>query len=184
MEIKEENKQSLKRLGAVSIACLVALVIALAIAFGVRGGTKDVSTSALSFALPMNNSVVVKDYADNRLQHNPSLKRWEIHLSVDLASEDSTVFSIYDGIVSKVDVNSVEGRIIKIEHEGGFVSVYSSLEDEVEVKEGDRVKKGQAIGKASTSGANESKSGAHLHFTLFKDGLEVDPNNYLDLQNK
>lgn len=184
MEIKEENETTYKRIGVLAVVCLIALAIALAIGLGVRGGSQKVSNSVMSFGLPMSNSVVVKDYAEDRLQHNESLKRWEIHLSVDLASEDASVFSIYDGIVTKVDYNSVEGKLVEITHDNGFVSVYSSLDQEVDVQQNGKVLKGQLIGKIATSAGNESKEGAHLHFTLFKDGVEVDPNNYLDLQSK
>ena len=94
------------------------------------------------------------------------------------------VFSIYDGIVDSVESNSLDGCVVTISHSDGFVSVYSSLNEDVKVSEGDSVKKGQQIGNASNSATNESKDGAHLHFVLMKDGVEVDPNNYLDLQNK
>ncbi|MBP3619287.1 MAG: M23 family metallopeptidase, partial [Clostridia bacterium] len=77
-----------------------------------------------------------------------------------------------------------DGCVITINHSDGFVSVYSSLEEDALVAQGDKVSKGQLIGKAAATATNESLSGGHLHFQLFKDGKEVDPNNYLDLQNK
>ena len=112
------------------------------------------------------------------------MKRWEAHLAIDLASENASVFSIYDGVVASVETNSLQGTVVTINHEDGFVSVYGSLADELMVNVGDAVVSGQEIGRASTSATNEIHSGAHLHFTLLKDGETVDPNNYLDLQNK
>ena len=79
---------------------------------------------------------------------------------------------------------SLDGYVVEISHENGFVSVYSSLSEKVEVKTGDKVSAGQKIGSASDLATNESKTGSHLHFTLLKDGQEVDPNNYIDMQNK
>lgn len=187
MEIKSENKfkKIFKRVGAVGLACVFVVAIALTIAFSIpKSEVEPVATKPMSFDLPMNDVVVVKDYAEDRLQYNESLKRWEIHLAVDLSSEDATVLSVCDGVVTCVETNSLDGTIVKIEHEDGFVSVYSSLSDELKVKEGDKVTKGQKIGEASSSASNESTSGGHLHFMLLKDGVEVDPNNYLDLQNK
>ncbi len=187
MEIQNENKKKkfLKRFGAVSLACVLALGIALTIAFSIpKEPAEEVSTQVMNFGLPMNYAVVVKDYADDRLQHNESLKRWEIHLAVDLASDDAAVFSVYDGQVISVDDNTLDGGVVKIQHDNGFVSVYSSLDSTLNVKEGDTVTKGQEIGRAANTANFELKTGNHLHFTLLKDGLEVDPNNYLDLQNK
>ena len=187
MEIKQESKfkKLFKRYGVLSLACVFSLAIALTIALSVKSNEgKPVSTDNIKFELPMNNAVVVKDYADDHLQFNESLKRWEIHLSVDLSSENSEVFSVADGIIASVSTDSLNGSVVKIEHADGFVSVYSSLAEDVKVKEGDKVTKGQAIGNASNTATNESKNGSHLHFTLLKNGLEVDTNNYLDLQNK
>lgn len=186
MELKEENKfkRLFKRYGVLSLACVFSLAIALTIAFSIPREGVNVSTEGIKFGLPMENAVIVKDFDDSKLQLNGSLERWEIHLSVDLASENNKVFSVYDGIVKSVESNTLDGCIITIEHTDGFVSVYSSLAEDAKVKEGDKVTKGQEIGTASTTATNESKDGEHLHFTLLKDGTEVDPNNYLDLQNK
>lgn len=188
MEIKNENKFKtfFKRYGAITMACVFSLVVALVIALSVvqRQDVEEVSTTNLTFSLPMNNAVVIKDYSDTELQYNSTLNRWEIHLGVDLSSENASVFSVLDGVVSSVESNSLEGCIVTIKHDNGFVSVYSSLADNLTVKEGDKISKGQKIGQASETATNEIKDGAHLHFVLLKDNVEVDPNNYLDLQNK
>lgn len=186
MEIKDENKfkRIFKRYGVLSLACVFSLAIALTIAFSAKSPTEEVSTQVMKFGLPMQNATVVKDYSEDRLQYNENLNRWEIHLAVDLTSQDSSVCSIYDGVVASVDSNSLDGCIVTINHQDGFVSVYSSLAEDVSVKAGDKVVKGQKIGAASTTASTESVSGGHLHLVMLKDGVEVDPNNYLDLQNK
>ena len=132
----------------------------------------------------MTNATILKDYADDHLQFNENLNRWEIHLALDMSSENANVMSVLDGTVASVECNSLEGCVVTINHADGFVSVYGSLEEEALIKVGDKVSKGQLIGKASSTAANEAVKGNHLHFQLLKDGVEVDPNNYLDLQNK
>ena len=186
MEIKEGKfKTFCRRYGALALACVFSVAIALVIALNaVPNDIEPVSTEDVKFGLPMANAVVVKDYADDHLQFNESLNRWEIHLAVDLASENDSVMSVLDGVVSSIECNSLDGCKVTIEHAGGFVSVYSSLEESVNVEEGQAVKKGQVLGKASSSATNESKNGGHLHFVLMKNGKEIDPNNFLDLQNK
>lgn len=190
MEIKENKfKKFFKRYGALSLACVLSVAVLLGIGLSLPKEQepeeeKPVNSGVIEFCLPMENAVVVKDYADDRLQENASLNRWEIHLAIDLASESDNVFAICDGVVSSVASNSLEGYIIEIEHADGFVSVYSSLSEDVKVNAGDTVKAGQLIGLASTTATNEMLDGSHLHLVMLKDGVEVDPNNYLDLQNK
>ena len=153
MEIKKEGKfkRFLKKFGALSLAGVFALAIALTIAFTVPSGVEEVTTNVMNFGLPMTNAVVLKDYAEDRLQRVEGVRKYEIHLSVDLTSENSSVFSIYDGVVKSIDVGRVEGTTITIEHQDGFVSVYASLDPSVSVAEGAKVSKGQEIGKASNS---------------------------------
>lgn len=188
MEIKKENKLKniFKRYGKVMLVGVIAFIVAIvtAVAVNVDEETEQVSTESVSFSLPMENAVVVKDYADDYLQFNESLNRWEIHLAVDMVAENPSVFSIYDGVVAEISENSLDGCVVKIEHEGGFVSQYASMGQDLLVKVGDTVKKGQLIGKSADSATNEILDGAHLHFAMYKDGVEVDPNIYLDLQNK
>lgn len=187
MEINQENKfkRNLKKIGSVALVCLVVVAIALAIGFGVAGNIQPVSAKPLEFGVPMNNAQILKNYSEGNLQRVEGAQMFAIHLSVDLASDDNTVMSVCDGIVTKIDTTSQEGTVVEIEHADGFVSVYASLGENVEVKEGDAVKKGQKIGEASQSaGFEDGLNRDHVHLTLFKDGIEVDPNNYLDLQNK
>lgn len=186
---KNKNRNWKKPAGIALMVALFCGVMSLAIALnvsndGVEKEIEPVSTKEIEFSVPMSNAVVVKDYADDHLQYNASLNRWEIHLAVDMASENGDVFACCDGKVLSIDSNSLEGYVVKISHDDGFVSVYGSLSDVEGLKVGDTVRMGQKLGIADTSAANESKQGGHLHFAMLKDGVEVDPNNYLDLQNK
>ena len=188
MEIKDNKfKNFFKRYGVLTLVCIFSVGVLLAIGLALpveKEEEQPVNTDVMTFSLPMESAVVVKDYADDRLQFNESLNRWEIHLAIDLVSENDNVFAVCDGVVSSVNSNSLEGCVVEIKHADGFVSVYSSLSEDVKVKVGDSVASGQLIGMASESATNESLDGGHLHFAMLKDGVEIDPNNYLDLQNK
>ena len=138
----------------------------------------------ITFQSPMTSASVIQDYSDTNLQYNPTLDRWEAHFYVDLTSDDLMVYSVLDGKVLSVDYDYLTGYVVKVEHNDGFESVYSSLDENISVKSGDEIKKGSLIGKASNSAASSSSYGDHLEFTLLKEGKKVDPNNYLDLQNK
>lgn len=186
MEIRKENKfkNFFKRYGAIALAGVFTVAIALTIALTVTDQGSEVSTTNLDFQVPMNNAEILKDYSDTDLQFNEVLNRWEIHLGIDFTSADTAVFSVLDGTVTSVSNNSLEGNVVEITHSNGFVSVYSSLADDLLVREGDTVQKGTQIGNASNTAGREVEEGNQLHFVLLLNGEEVDPNNYLDLQNK
>ena len=58
-----------------------------------------------------------------------------------------------------------------------LVVVYKGLSSDIAVKEGDTVKKGQEIGKA-TSMLTEKADGVHLHLELLEKNKLVDPTDY------
>lgn len=186
MEIKKENKfkKFFKRYGVLSLACVIALVVALSIGLSVPQEGEPVSNEDSNFGLPMKNALVVQDFDDMDYVYNDVLERYEMHLAIDFSSQDLDVFSVLAGTVSEVGVDDMDGNYVKISHENGFESVYSSMDEQINVKVGDKVSKGQAIGKASSSSVKEKFDGGHLHFTLLKNNVEIDPNLYLDLQNK
>ena len=77
------------------------------------------------------------------------------------------------------------GTTIIINHGNNLKTSYSSLDTEgIAIKEGDKVKKGQVIGKTSNSAQSESADGNHLHFEVLLNNKKVDPNLYLTLENK
>jgi murein DD-endopeptidase MepM/ murein hydrolase activator NlpD len=67
------------------------------------------------------------------------------------------------------------GKLVLIRHANGYVTAYAD-NSELEVKEGDAVKRGQIIAKSGDSG---DVSSPRLHFELRKDGKAVDPTRYL-----
>lgn len=148
-------------------------------------GENAVQVSSTSFALPMQNATIAKDYSGAELQYNETLKQWEMHKAIDfLAGEDLNVYAVSSGTVSNVYTNYLEGTVVEISHSKGLISIYKSLNKNVNVKIGDKVDAGDVIGEVSETMAQELKVGAHLHFEMTKDGVKVDPNNYLDLGNK
>ena len=176
---------------------LLALVLILGITFSVvlrnANATKpsedDVptQTTPLIFSLPVNSPSVMKWYSDSELMYNETLKQWESHKGVDIISTDSadlSVYSVLDGVVTSIENSYEYGTIITITHSEGFVSVYSSLNEETLVNISDTVTKGQKIGEISDTATNEQNMGNHLHFELYKNGQKVDPSNYLSLEDK
>ncbi len=187
MEISKKNAfvEFIKKFWVYLIVGVVVFAVALTFTLlATLNNAKPTSISNLEFGLPMNNASIIKDFSDTELQENETLNQWEAHLSIDLASDSNEVFSVLDGTVASVSYDFLNGYTVTIDHADGFQSIYSSLDENVLVKEGDKVSAGQQIGNASDSAQGELDLGSHLHFTLLLNDNHVDPNTYLNLQEK
>lgn len=98
------------------------------------------------------------------------------HNGVDFAGKDgSDVITVAAGVVVYSGPRSGFGKMVEINHGGGFSSLYGHHK-ELFVKVGDIVKKGQVVGKMGSSGRS---TGPHVHFEVFKNGRVVDPYSYI-----
>jgi murein DD-endopeptidase MepM/ murein hydrolase activator NlpD len=67
------------------------------------------------------------------------------------------------------------GNSVTLRHGYGIETIYGHLE-ELEVKAGDKVKRGQKIGLMGNTGRS---TGPHLHYQVHVNGTPVDPRNYI-----
>ena len=113
------------------------------------------------------------------MRHHPIQKKKKMHKGVDFKAPMGTpVVATSDGVVVTAKINKEGagyGKHIVIKHDDHFKTLYSQL-SEMNVKEGDVVKKGQIIGKVGSSGQS---TGPHLHYEVIKDGKHQDPAEYL-----
>ena len=120
-----------------------------------------------TFMSPVAEYTLGMDYSRDSeyvLVFKKTLNEWSVHNGVDfLAEEGAAVVAICDGTVTSVRNEYGMGNIVEITHADGLVSSYFSLGDDIEVEEGDKVKKGDKIGSVSTSAAYECAEGAPLH---------------------
>ena len=73
------------------------------------------------------------------------------------------------------------GNYVMIEHDDGNVTVYGHMhQGTIRVKTGDKVVKGQLLGKMGSSGRS---NGPHLHFEVRVNGVPVNPLDYVDIDN-
>ena len=70
------------------------------------------------------------------------------------------------------------GNYIIIEHQNGISTLYAHL-DNILLKTGDEVKRGDTIGKMGDTG---NASSVCLHFELTQDGVYLNPEYYLRAQ--
>lgn len=142
-------------------------------------------SDALVFNLPLLDCSILHDFSIDKLVFNSTLGWLETHSGIDLASTTSDdVFAACAGTVTSIYKNSLEGTVVVIKHDDEFSTLYGSLSADTLVDIGDTVTAGQKIGTISSSAGNESLLGAHLHFEILKENSNVNPNDYLNLENK
>jgi murein DD-endopeptidase MepM/ murein hydrolase activator NlpD len=94
------------------------------------------------------------------------------HAGMDIKAEVGTpILAAAPGVVLSSGQERAYGRIIRIEHDNGFVTVYAhNLENLVEV--GDRVPGGTIIATVGQSGGTTTP---HLHFEVRREGIVYNP---------
>lgn len=107
---------------------------------------------------------------------------YRTNLGIDIKAElGQPVVAVMDGIVKEVgtDVDNQKGKMVVIDHQNGFVTTYSNLDEKTLVKKGDKVTQKQQIatvGNTSLNSHNE-KYGSHLHFEVLQSS-KTDPAKY------
>ena len=143
------------------------------------------TVSVITFYSPVENGTIIKDYVGASVVYNQTLGVYTGHKAIDfLAEEGANVYCAYDGVVESVTISKVNGTTVTVNHGGGLVTVYNSIEAKDNLFEGMTVSKGEVLGTVSTNNKTESLDGAHLHFEVLENGVKVDPNKYLVLEEK
>ena len=131
------------------------------------------------FLMPVEGTVVCA-FSGDELIYNKYLSDWRTHNGIDISCEkDSAIYASADGIVSEILDNSM-GKSVLIDHENGYMSVYSNLSEEIAVKAGDSIKSGDLIGKVSDTNASDFTNEHHLHFEILYEDKYVDPSELLN----
>ena len=135
------------------------------------------------FISPVSVVSVLNEYG---FYYNKTLGNYYEHMGVDFTAEvGSEVYAVASGTVESVYTSDVlVGTQITIDHGDGVKSVYQFVEAKEGLKAGDEVKQGDVIATVAEANGSEYKDGAHLHFEVFKDGANVDPEEYLTLEEK
>lgn len=121
-------------------------------------------------------------YAMDSLSYNPTTRDWRVHNGIDIAAEAGTpVCAAAAGVVKATYEDDTMGTTVVIEHEAGYVTVYSSLAAETSVSVGDSVTLGQTIGQVGNTALLESALGDHLHFSVSCNDVPMDPNLFFSL---
>jgi len=94
------------------------------------------------------------------------------HRGIDIKADRGTViFAAADGVVATSATEYRYGRVVKIEHDDGYVTVYAHNEENL-VRAGMRVTAGDPI---ATIGRTGRATAYHLHFEIRRNGAVYNP---------
>lgn len=144
----------------------------------------QVSASRLTFSNPVEGSLI-REYSVDTI-YSKTLNTWRTRNGVDLkADKGASVVSVLDGVVEKIDNDLTEkGQYIVIKHDNGFKSMYTNLDEEIKVVNGQKVRKGEIIATVGNSSGNYSNEdyGSHLNFVMYLNNEEVNPADYINFK--
>jgi murein DD-endopeptidase MepM/ murein hydrolase activator NlpD len=99
------------------------------------------------------------------------------HVGYDLSvTKHYAAEAANSGVVAFVGDLGIYGNTVIIDHGLGLFTLYSHLSS-TDVKAGDQVTQGQAIGKTGETGL---AAGDHLHFGVYLDGVPILPVEWWD----
>jgi murein DD-endopeptidase MepM/ murein hydrolase activator NlpD len=150
---------------------------------GDESNVPDTIDTTPTFANPIENGKIVKDFSIDALVFSATMKDYRVHTGVDIAAEKGTaVHSYTDGIVAEIKNDPFEGTMIVIEHSSGMQTVYKNLDTQIPVviKVGAAVKAGDIIGSVGNTSIIEAADEPHLHFEVRVGSDYVDPKEELD----
>ncbi|MDO5704956.1 MAG: LysM peptidoglycan-binding domain-containing protein [Paracoccus sp. (in: a-proteobacteria)] len=118
------------------------------------GATRTAATTTGRFTMPVNGAIV-RPYAKGRNE------------GIDIAAPAGTpVNAAASGRVAAITRDTEGTPIVVVRHENDLLSVYAGLDD-LNIKQGDGVSRGQPIGKSTSSGV--------LHFEIRRGFDSIDP---------
>ena len=126
----------------------------------------------------LGNSQVEASFADRRtyIYKGDEVDR-QTHLGFDLAvTEHVPVAAANSGTVLNARWLGIYGNCVILDHGMGVQSLYAHLMS-FDVKVGDRVTRGQIVGRSDSTGL---AGGDHLHFTMLVGGRMVNPVEWWD----
>lgn len=139
---------------------------------GSSGGSGS-NSGVDGYIWPTNNTRVVT---------SPYGERWcpfhgyESHNGADIdAARGSAVLAAKSGRVIQAGWNGGYGISVMIAHDDGITTLYGHM-DGCSVSVGQTVSQGETIGICGNTG---NSSGAHIHYTMYKNGGTIDPLPYL-----
>jgi murein DD-endopeptidase MepM/ murein hydrolase activator NlpD len=124
------------------------------------------------------NTKVFSNFAETRTYvYDGRTIDTQVHFGFDLAStKQSPVPAANAGQVVFTGPLTIYGNTVIVDHGLGLQTLYAHLSS-IDVKPGDKIDKGQALGRSGTTGL---ATGDHLHFEVLVSGVSVTPIEWWD----
>ena len=106
---------------------------------------------------------------------------YEVHSGIDFVGEQGDIVAATgDAVVVKAGYEGGYGLSVRLDHGNGYETLYAHL-SEARVEAGDHIKRGQIIGYIGSTGRS---SGPHLHYSIYKDSVAIDPRELMKLSDR
>jgi murein DD-endopeptidase MepM/ murein hydrolase activator NlpD len=118
----------------------------------------------------------VRGYVTRGFRVTGGEKNAAYHPGIDIAAERNTpVLAAAEGVVESSHFDDTYGWMVELDHGYGMSTLYGHCTRNL-VNVGDRVTRGKTI---ATVGSTGKSTAPHLHFEVRKNGVPVDPEEYL-----
>lgn len=130
---------------------------------------------------PSNGSgSVLMNYSMDKTVYFETLDQYKYNPAMIITeSVGDEVICSAAGLIKNIDVTAQTGTTVNVDLGNGYELIYGQL-TEVPVNVGDYVDAGSVIGYVSQPTKYYSKEGSNLYFEMRKDGLPVNPEDYMD----
>ena len=143
---------------------------------------KENMSTAIPAIWPIDRSALHNNHigAFSARRMHPVLGYIRPHTGIDFGCDRGTpVYATGDAVVETASAsgfNGGYGKQVLLNHEFGYKTRYAHL-NEVLVKPGERVTRGQIIARTGNTGRS---TGPHLHYEVIHKGVPVNPINYFN----
>jgi hypothetical protein len=137
---------------------------------------KEEMLSCLPAIQPISNKDLTRTASGWGLRIHPIYKIVKFHYGMDFTAPTGTdIYVTGDGVVESVIYSKRGyGNHIIVNHGFGYKTLYAHL-DKPNVRQGQKVKRGDVIGFVGSTGASLAP---HLHYEVELNGTKVDPVNF------
>jgi murein DD-endopeptidase MepM/ murein hydrolase activator NlpD len=109
-------------------------------------------------------------------RQSPFTGQKEFHKGIDISARmNAPIVAPASGIVTYVGKDGGYGRVVRINHGHGVMTLFGHIEKAL-VKKGQRVKRGETIALVGNTGRS---TGPHVHYEVHLNGVPVSPLRYI-----